>query len=1127
MIRRFTLTGLPMACVLLLAVAAAPAAEDFLKLVPDSALGFVVLNRPAATDAKLQALARHMQLPVPGLLAMLKQRSGIQEGLDESGTIVFLVLPPEGKSAMPSAVLLVPVNDYGKFVGQLHAEDATQPVTKIMIKRSSCWVRSIGGYAALTDVPGSEIVLKKVTLRKEIPAALAPWQRWLKERDFAAVILPPGIKQISTKAQQGIQAVKFMLAARANEQAKAAAGVFDLYAKMFQAAEREVLAWGFGLQLDRQNVLRITTRTRLISSGLLGQDRPSQQNLLAGLPAGPFVMAGGGAVSASTWKAMLKWSFDIMKSAAKLYGINEEQTKKLSALSMPSMERARGFSMMLGADEPGGSIFSSAIGVMRVDHSPAFMAAYEEDIRKYAELFKGLHSPLLGPMEVKKCEVGGTAALQFTAQAPKPPAGQPTPQQAQAMERMMELYFGPGGKVVAWVVPADEQHVVLGYVSKKPLQRAMEAIRQGKPGLAGDAGVAKTAALLPSGARAVVYISPAETIKFIQRMAPAIAPPGAKWNLKLPEFPKTPPLGFAVTTAANEVQTCLVVPAEVLQAIGPYTGQIQAMRMSAAPGAAERDDKRTEYRPVEPTLVGSWHAKSLSMALPDGSRKTLAGDDAHAGVFISEKTCTIRTRNSIVASMSYVLDTKRDPWTVDMKSKEGVLLGICAKNGYDLQISLDDQAKGRPRDFDTEKHDMVLVLRRVLGMSLLVMNADGSNLHTIVTMPEYTFVGRPQWSHDGRKIAFSGWRSVMGEVVRDAHNFVVNADGGSLKDLGAGINPSWSPDDKQFTYSQFGDGVWIMNADGSNRREIDLDRGWGSQWSPTRNEIAYTTYDDRGVLCIYDVATGQSREVEHKPYAQTYHGLAWSPDGKWICFKAALPGGGNESVAVSTEREKQGFKVLLPSSALPEVDNAYATMSWGGTGKQILVRMQRKSDPLRRLYILDSTGVQPPRLFPNFSADWVPGDAAWSWDGKQVVMSANAPDDRRRPAAGTQARKSNAEAGPLTLDIARFCRPSRSLDACLGRNVIDGLPFEIRGQAGVWGRTTAQRDEEHRFPQSLAGIRIGRTFDEARFAPLRELARRGRANDRLHLLELRRRHEGCPPHSLWCARPRPAPPAIL
>ncbi len=202
--------------------------------------------------------------------------------------------------------------------------------------------------------------------------------------------------------------------------------------------------------------------------------------------------------------------------------------------------------------------------------------------------------------------------------------------------------------------------------------------------------------------------------------------------------------------------------------------------------------------------------------------------------------------------------------------------------------------------------------------------------------------------------------------------------------------PSWSPDDKQFTFCRYGAeyGVWIMNTDGSQPRQVAAG-AWGSQWSPKGSEIAYTTYDNRGAaLCIYDVAKKQRRELEHKSYQQIYWGITWSPDGTWICFKGVLPGGGEEIAALSVEGAKKGFKVLLPSSALPEVGNADNTMSWGGGGGQILVRMQRKSDRQPQLYLLDPMGIKPPQLFPNFPAGWLIGhNPAWSWDGKKVIMA--------------------------------------------------------------------------------------------------------------------------------------------
>jgi hypothetical protein len=216
--------------------------------------------------------------------------------------------------------------------------------------------------------------------------------------------------------------------------------------------------------------------------------------------------------------------------------------------------------------------------MMRVDHSQTFMVDYERDVKKYADVLKGIKSPLLLPPAIEKSEVGGAAAWKLTMDMPAAPSnGLKAPQYAQ----IMKSYFGPGGKMVAWLAPADEHHIVSGFGGKDSVERAIAAIKKGAPGLAGDAGVAKTAAELPAGAMAVAFLSPAGAIDFVGRIVPAFVPPQAKLELKLPEFPQTPPIGFAITTGKDELQTCLVVPGEVLQAIRPYVGKVRAMRGSS------------------------------------------------------------------------------------------------------------------------------------------------------------------------------------------------------------------------------------------------------------------------------------------------------------------------------------------------------------------------------------------------------------------------------------------------------------------------------------------------------------------------------------------------------------------
>ena len=188
-----------------------------------------------------------------------------------------------------------------------------------------------------------------------------------------------------------------------------------------------------------------------------------------------------------------------------------------------------------------------------------------------------------------------------------------------------------------------------------------------------------------------------------------------------------------------------------------------------------------------------------------------------------------------------------------------------------------------------------------------------------------------------------------------------------------------------------------MKADGSNRRYLDAN-GWGSQWSPTRNEIAYTVSDGgRANLCVYDLDKEERRMLLETPYRKIFWVRTWSPDGMWICFKGVLPDGSAEIVAVHVDGQKKGFKVVAPSSALPSAENINSTIAWGDTDNEIVVAMKAKEEEGTQLHVFDSSGGKPPRLFPGIPADWTCSGGAWSRDGKRLVFSACLPADASHP----------------------------------------------------------------------------------------------------------------------------------
>ena len=69
---------------------------------------------------------------------------------------------------------------------------------------------------------------------------------------------------------------------------------------------------------------------------------------------------------------------------------------------------------------------------------------------------------------------------------------------------------------------------------------------------------------------------------------------------------------------------------------------------------------------------------------------------------------------------------------------------------------------------------------------------------------------------------------------------------------------------------------------------------------------------------------------------------------------------------------------------------------------------------------------------------------------------------------------------PLTLDLSAYCPAKRfsrqALESFAGRQVIDGLPFDVRCQVFLYGKTPGERGTV--YPEMLKGIRVGRMFDE-------------------------------------------------
>jgi hypothetical protein len=557
-------------CLLAVGPAAAQDRKDILQAIPGDAIGFVVVNQPDQVSAKAVKLGGKLKLPVlVAPLQLAKLTLGIEKGLDEKSSIALVALPGGGDDH-PNGVLIVPVTDYKEFIGNFKPKQAENKISEITIIDKMFYAGEKSGYAVLVDEEGGgkETLKKVLASTTSIKTAVKGVEKWLAANDVTGVLTPSGLKLIITKVREGLDQGKNLLGNIAG--LESLNDVLEGIDRFLKSAEKEVTHVVAGGRIDDALNVELSARVVFAKNGKFAAEGAKitapPGGPLAGLPAGPFVIAGGGALPEKFMLDMSRLSLSMLKLVAKDLG--EEPFKKLEDAYQQTFKGLRGMAMELRVGKQGQPLLHNLVAAISVADAPAYLAGTERTVRATNDLFKDANIPFYKAPEIKKVKVGDMHALETITDLSDNPGLAFMPQ------ALMEAVFGKEAKISTSMTAMGKDLVLSRYAPASALKKLVNA---SSPGLAGDAAVAKTAALLPKGHQWALYISPKGAHDTVKRIKAALDEQSDS-----PAFPDTPPLGIGVKISAAGIDGRMVVPVQVVEGVGTLMPHI--MKKFAGPG---------------------------------------------------------------------------------------------------------------------------------------------------------------------------------------------------------------------------------------------------------------------------------------------------------------------------------------------------------------------------------------------------------------------------------------------------------------------------------------------------------------------------------------------------------------
>lgn len=218
------------------------------------------------------------------------------------------------------------------------------------------------------------------------------------------------------------------------------------------------------------------------------------------------------------------------------------------------------------------------------------------------------------------------------------------------------------------------------------------------------------------------------------------------------------------------------------------------------------------------------------------------------------------------------------------------------------------------------------------GSGIYTVEPDGSDPKLVLESAVY-----PAWSPDGARLV-----AVLGDSPEKPPGalVIVKADGSDAREIPVGGTtyigqPQWSPDGKRIAFVDDAGHIRFVTLDGE-ALAVYRDREAGNlSWSPDSSKLAFDTMEAKGeiqrqVIVVFDLATG--KETVLRGRQDGAGSPAWSPDGTQLAFVSQKAGGPVMIVGCGGEHNDYRLWVMRTDGTNAHrvaKGTFYAAVAWG------------------------------------------------------------------------------------------------------------------------------------------------------------------------------------------------------